>query len=64
MRLTPDRAFLVRLDADADPTHGPLFGRVEHLASGKRTDFTSAEELEGFIKKTVTEECSVEQEKR
>jgi hypothetical protein len=64
VRLPPDRAFLVRLDADADPTHGLLFGRVEHLASGERADFTSPEELEGFIKKMVTEESCVEQEKR
>ena len=55
MLLPPDRAFLVRLDADADPECGPLFGRVEHLTSGKRAEFTSAEELAGFIKEIVTQ---------
>jgi len=64
MLLPPDRAFLVRLDADANPERGPLFGRVEHLTSGKRAEFTSSEELEGFIKKIVTQEGCVEQKER
>jgi len=64
MLLPPDRAFLVRLYADADPVRGPLLGRVEHLTSGKRADFSSAEELEGFIDKILSEKGHEEQMER
>ena len=64
MLLPPERAFLVRLDADAGPERGPLIGRVEHLNSGKRANFVSSEELEDFIKKILAQECCEEQQKR
>ena len=56
MMLPPYRAFLVRLDAEADSEHGPLFGRVEHLESGRRASFSSTQELGFFFRKTLNEE--------
>ena len=47
--LPPDRAFLVRLDREADPGRGRLSGRVEHLQSGRRARMASLEELREFI---------------
>lgn len=61
MLLPPERSFLVRLDANADPALGTLVGRVEHLNSGTRANFSSSEELEGFIKKILAQEGCVDQ---
>lgn len=56
--LPPDRAFLVRLDADVDPVSGGLFGRVEHLESGKRASFSSTQELGNIFREFLLKENS------
>ncbi len=38
-------SFVLILHRDAVPAEGTLFGRVEHLLSGRRFNFASAEEL-------------------
>ena len=53
VKLPPDRAFLVRFDTEADPEHGPLFGRVEHLESGRRASFSSTQELGFFFREVL-----------
>ena len=40
-----DRVFVVKLSIDADPGHGRLAGRLEHVESGQSVRFASAEEM-------------------
>jgi hypothetical protein len=44
-RLPYARAFVVRLEAGCDASRGTLSGRIEHLQTGRRRPFTSADEL-------------------
>lgn len=46
--LPPDRAFVLHLDARAQPPRH-LVGRVEHVTSGRVTHFTSLRELLAFL---------------
>jgi hypothetical protein len=49
-RLSPDRAFVLQLEAGAaHPTRRLLRGRVEHLVSGEALRFASLTELVGFL---------------
>jgi hypothetical protein len=50
------RAFLVRYTDDADPRHGRVSGRVEHLDSGESLHFSSQEELNEFIARSLSQE--------
>jgi hypothetical protein len=43
------RAFVIKLHRDADVLRGVLLGRVEHVASGIRGEFNSAEQLLGWL---------------
>jgi hypothetical protein len=38
-------SYVLKLHRDADPAAGLLCGRLENLASGRRFDFASAQEL-------------------
>lgn len=51
--LPPERAFVVQLRAQADPTGELFVGRAEHLASGAAERFASAEDLIAFIAKVL-----------
>ena len=47
--LPSDRAFVVWLNDEADPSIRHLCGRVEHVRSGRRGRFASLEELNEFV---------------
>jgi hypothetical protein len=49
------RTFVVQLSSDADPGHGRLVGRVEHVDSGRSTRFASAEEMNAFFARVLCE---------
>jgi len=42
---TTDRTYVIKLHRDADPRHGRLIGRIEHLESGVRVEFASGAAL-------------------
>jgi hypothetical protein len=42
---TSERTYVVKLHRDADPRHGRLVGRVEHLESGVRIEFATGAAL-------------------
>ena len=52
--LPPERAFVVQLRLQPDPSGELFIGRVEHIASGDFVRFGSAAELIAFIAKVVT----------
>lgn len=39
------RSYVLKLHHDARPDHAKIIGRLEHMASGRRHDFHSWEEL-------------------
>ena len=41
--------FVIQVRPDADPAHGVLRGRIEHVDSGHSARFQSIEELVSFI---------------
>jgi len=47
--LSVRRAFVVHFRVDSDATQGRVAGRVEHVASGQVTYFSSLEELLAFM---------------
>jgi hypothetical protein len=47
------RAFVVQVQADADLARGVLRGRVEHMVSGEAARFDCAEELIGWMGRTL-----------
>jgi hypothetical protein len=48
LELPPDRAFVLHLDARAQPPRR-VIGRVEHVTSGRVTHITSLQELMTFL---------------
>jgi hypothetical protein len=52
------RAFVVRYTDDADPYRGRVSGRVEHVESGESLHFSSQEELNEFVARTLSKESS------
>ena len=54
LELPPDRAFVVHLDAGAQPPH-QLLGRVEHITSGRVAHVTSLRELVVFFAQVLRE---------
>ena len=54
LELRPDRAFVVHLDASAQPPH-QLLGRVEHITSGRVAHVTSMHELVAFFAQVLRE---------
>ena len=51
--LPANRAFVIRLAADAVVERADVSGRVEHVVSGQGTHFSSWEELRSFIVRTL-----------
>jgi hypothetical protein len=49
------RVFVVQLGSDADPGHGHLVGRLEHVDSGRRGRFASVEEMTEFFARILRE---------
>ena len=47
--LRPDHAFVVEFGNAADAAPDRLTGRVEHVVSGRATQFASSEELLAFV---------------
>ena len=43
------KAFVVQFSAETDPRLGTTTGRVEHLQTGRRSRFASADELVAWI---------------
>jgi hypothetical protein len=60
--LPAQRAFLVRVHANADAAKGRLAGRVEHVSSGQATHFASPEELLAFMGRVLTDMDSPREE--
>ena len=52
--LPAQRAFLVRVHAEAEVARGGLAGRVEHVVSRQATHFHSLEELLAFLTRVLT----------
>lgn len=53
--LPATRAFVIRLQADADVKQGQWRGRVEHIASYHVSQFASFDELHAFIVKMLSQ---------
>lgn len=51
--LPPDAAFVLQLRSDTDVERGTIAGRVEHVASGRATRFSTIDELLSFIGRTL-----------
>ena len=56
MRLPTDRAFLIRLSSDAEPSPNHLCGRIEHVQTGRRARFDTPEELQAFVILVLSEQ--------
>jgi hypothetical protein len=52
--LPPERAFVVQLRLQPDPSTELFVGRVEHIASGEFVRFGSAVELIAFMAKVAS----------
>ena len=63
MKLSNERTFLVRLGAWTDSDSGPV-GRIEHIDSGRRTRFSSLDEIRDFMWTVLLRESLVEVEER
>ena len=50
---SPDTVFVVHVDADADPEHAILTGRVEHVSSGHSGRFASFGEFLNFLSRAL-----------
>ncbi len=50
------RAFVVQFRAEAELEHDCFTGRVEHVASGEATRFSSVEELLAFFARVLGQE--------
>ena len=60
MKLPDSRAFLVRVSEATDPAAREPNGRIEHIESGLRARFSSAEEMRSFMMTTLVEEADIE----
>lgn len=49
------RVFVINLSADADPGQGRLAGRLEHVDSGRSTQFASGDEMLEFFARILRE---------
>ncbi len=54
--ISVQRAFVVHFRSNSDVASNVLAGRVEHMASGQLTHFTSLEELLAFIGHVLSSE--------
>lgn len=57
LELPPDRAFVLHLDARAQPPRR-MIGRVEHVTSGRVTHVTSLGELLSFLADVLREQAA------
>jgi len=62
LELPPDRAFVLHLDAHAQPPRR-VVGRVEHVISGQVTHVTSLRGLMAFLAKVLRNQVRVERER-
>ena len=53
---------MIQLSGEAEPAHGCLVGRVEHVESGQNAKFASIEAMNGFLARVLREEETNEQE--
>jgi hypothetical protein len=51
------RAFVLKLHRDADVVQGALRGRIEHVASGIRGEFSGTEQLLGWLASGLEHGC-------
>ena len=58
--LPANRAFLIWLTDEADPSDDRLCGRVEHVQSGRRHKFESHLELRDFVMSILEEETATQ----
>ena len=56
--LSVQGAFVVHFRLSSDVARGELAGRVEHIASGQLTHFTSLEELLAFVARILVNVCT------
>lgn len=54
--LAPAAAFVVHLRAGTPITAAVVFGRVEHVASGRATAFRSLEEVRAFMERVLADD--------
>jgi hypothetical protein len=47
------KAFVVQFSRDTRAQRGPFAGRVEHMSSGRRARFTSAQQLVAALRKLI-----------
>jgi len=59
LELPPDRAFVLHLDARAQPPRR-VTGRVEHVTSGRVTHITSLRELLAFFAEVLRQQATGE----
>ena len=59
LELPPERAFVLQLDARAQPP-GRVIGRVEHVTSGRVTHITSLRELLAFFAEVLRQQATGE----
>jgi len=59
-QLPTRRAFLLRLSSAAEPAAGIHQGRIEHIRSGRTTQFSSMENIQDFINEVLSDEESRE----
>jgi hypothetical protein len=52
------RAFVLKLHRETDVLRGVLRGRIEHVASGLRGEFSGAEQLLGWLASGLEFECN------
>ena len=52
--LPAERAFVLHLRGDLDPTHDRLAGRIEHIVSGRTFHFESLQQLVEFLRQMTT----------
>ena len=57
LELPPDRAFVLHLDARAQPPRR-VIGRVEHVTSGRVTHVTSLRELLAFLAEVLRQQAA------
>ena len=60
LQLPTRRAFLLRLSSSAEPAAGIHQGRIEHIRSGRTTQFSSLENIQDFIEEVLSDEESEE----
>ena len=53
--LPTDKAFVLQLSQETDPTLTPFVGRVEHLASGRRLRFDDFAGFHAALTRLLTE---------